>query len=219
VNPMQVDLAPSGRGATARVEISNQGSAPFPFEVLMFRGEISETGELALTPADDEFLVFPPQGSLGPDRQQVVRVQYLGEATLVQSQIYYMSVRQVPVAIDAGPSRIQVVSRFNVLVNIVPAGARAEPVVISAEAARQGEQHGISVRIRNEGNNYVAASNLQWLVRGTASDGSAVQLRFVPAEANLSIGAGIVGPGRARVFFIPTDQVLTSVGVTLASGG
>ena len=51
VAPMIVEVQPSGRGAIARVELTNPDARTFPVEAQMMRGEISDTGELTLTPA------------------------------------------------------------------------------------------------------------------------------------------------------------------------
>ena len=49
------------RGAIGRVELTNDADREIAYEVQMMRGDISPTGELALTEADEDFLVFPPQ--------------------------------------------------------------------------------------------------------------------------------------------------------------
>src|SRR3546814_11762716 len=99
VSPRIVDIKPLGRGSDARIELSNPGQVEFPVEVQMFRGVISETGELELTPADDQFLLFPTQIVVPARSQQVFRVQYIGEPALAASEIYYMQIRQIPVEI------------------------------------------------------------------------------------------------------------------------
>src|SRR6478735_468473 len=135
VSPMIVDLEPSGNGSVARVELTNDAQRDIPFEVRVMHGEISEAGELTLTPADDDFLVFPAQAIVQSNTQQVFRLQYVGNPDLSQSDIYYMSIQQVPVQIAPAQSQVQVVVNYNVLVNVVPDGTRAEAVVESVEAA------------------------------------------------------------------------------------
>ncbi|QFT76075.1 hypothetical protein [Erythrobacter sp. THAF29] len=136
VSPMIVDLSPSGRGAVARIELSSDSDRTIPYEVLMFRGDISTDGKLTLTPADEDFLVFPTQVLLEGNSRQVFRIQYVGDIELAGSEIFYMSIRQVPVALeDAQASQVQVVVNYNVLVNIVPNNAEAEPAIRSVVAS------------------------------------------------------------------------------------
>lgn len=207
VSPMIVDLTPIGRGAVGRVELTNTDPRTFPAEVQMMRGEISETGELTLTPADDDFLVFPAQAVIQPQSQQVFRVQYVGEPDLAQSQIYYMAIRQVPV--DLGipeTSQVQVVVHFNVLVNVVPDGATPQPVVQSAQAATRNGVNGVEVRVTNNGTRYFTAGMLQWALSGTGANGAPLSQTIEAGQMSRLVGVGVVAPGKSRVFFVPTTE-------------
>ena len=208
VSPMIVEVEPLWRGSVARVELSNPGQAEFPVEVQMFRGVISEAGELELIPADEQFLVFPPQRVVPARSQQVFRVQYIGEPELAASEIYYMQIRQIPVDIAPGQSQVQVVVNFNVLVNVVPDGASPEPVVESITPIVREERTGIEVRLANRGTRYFTAGTVPWHVSGTAEDGTAFEVRLSAPEVAKMIGVGVVAPGRTRVFFILTEKPL-----------
>ncbi|MBA3939742.1 MAG: hypothetical protein C0520_00870 [Sphingopyxis sp.] len=133
VSPMIVELRPAGGGSVARVELTNPGERDIPFEARVMRGEISETGELTLTPADDQFLVFPAQTIVQKNSQQVFRLQYVGAPDLEKSEIYYLSIQQVPVKFEPGQSQVQVVINYNVLVNVVPNGTAPQAVIASVE--------------------------------------------------------------------------------------
>lgn len=208
VSPMIVEVEPVGRGSIARVELTNTGQGEFPVEVQMFRGVISETGELELTPADDQFLVFPAQRVVPARSQQVFRVQYIGEPELAASEVYYMQIRQIPVQIAPGQSQVQVVVNFNVLINVIPDGATPEPVVESIRPTVRENVTGIEVRLTNQGTRYFTAGTMPWQVSGTAEDGTAVDLSLPPERMAELIGVGVVAPGRARIFFIPTEKPL-----------
>lgn len=209
VSPMIVDISPMGRGSVARVELSNPGQTEFPVEVQLFRGIISEAGELELTPADDQFLVFPAQRIVPAQSQQVFRVQYIGNAELQASEIYYMQIRQIPVSIAPTQNQVQVVVNFNVLVNVIPDGATPQPAVESARPVVRGDVTGIEVRLTNRGTRYFTAGTVPWRVAGTAVDGTAVDVQLSAEQMARHIGVGVVAPGRTRVFFIPTDKPLT----------
>jgi len=209
VAPMVVELRPSGRLSIARVELSNPEDRPFPVEVRMMRGEVSETGQLTLAPADNDFLIFPAQRIVEPRSQQVFRIQYVGDPNVTQSQVYYASVRQVPVAVTGDQSQVQVVVHFNVLVNVAPAGARAAPVVDSVQATTRNGQAGLQVRLKNDGNRFFLAGLRPWRVTGRAPDGTAFERRIEPAEMARLIGVGLVAPGKARSFFLPVQQPLS----------
>jgi fimbrial chaperone protein len=235
VAPMSIDLTPTGSGSVARIEVSNAEDRVLPMEVRMYRGVITEDGRLDLEPADDRFIVFPPQIVLQPQTQQVFRIQYIPDAELTQSEVYYASVSQVPVNIEPTESRIQVLMRFNVLVNVVPSGTAPEPTISWARSvvresrlpddpnlsetdrAQVHREQGVEVRIENRGTRYYAAGRNGWTITGTDESGAAFSQSFTQAQISDKIGMGVVAPGRARVFFLPIDRPLRegSVNVTL----
>lgn len=234
VTPMVADIEPSGSGSTVRLEVSNSEDRAIPFEITMHRGVISETGDVTLEPADDRFIVFPPQTVLQPQGQQVFRIQHIPDETSSQSEIYYASVSQLPVALDEGESRIQMLMRFNVLINVVPRNSQAAPVVEwiklaerevslteeEAAAAEEGVESktvsGIEVRISNSGNRYFGAGQTNWTINGTTIDGSSFSQRFSDSEVRTNTGLGIVAPGKARIFFIPLEQKLDPESVDIS---
>lgn len=188
----------------------------------MYRGAISEDGKLSLEPADDEFLVFPPQVVLEPESQQVFRIQYVG-GPLAQSEVFYASVSQIPVQLDLTESRIQVLMRFNVLVNVVPRNSAAQPTVSwvrptvretggSSSELPDGPRDevvstpGLEVRIENTGTKYFAAGRTAWTLSGIEESGSSYSQEFTQAQIAEMVGMGVVAPGRARVFFVPMDR-------------
>jgi len=229
VTPMSVDLEPQGTRSTARIEVANNEDRQLPMEVRMYRGVIGERGELTLEPADDRFMVFPPQTLIAPNGKQVFRIQYLPDGPLAQSEVYYAAVSQIPVQLPAEQSRIQVVMRFNVLVNVVPDGTTPDPVVAQiAPVSREVElgpdekapadkdarktrtENGLEVRIENKGNRYFPAGRSGWTINGTDSAGKPYSAEYNAAQMSEMIGMGIVAPGRARIFFIPTPEKMAA---------
>ena len=208
VSPMIAEVKPLGRQSVARVELIHDGQSDFPAEVQMFRGVISERGQLELKPADEDFLVFPAQVIVPARSQQVFRVQYIGDPELDSSEIYYMQIRQIPVDLNPEQSQVQVVVNFNVLVNVIPDGARPESVVDYIRPVVQDGVTGLEVRVLNNGNRYFTAGTLSWEINGTAEDGTAVDLSLGATEMARLIGVGVIAPRRARIFFIPTEKPL-----------
>lgn len=245
VSPMIAELEPIGRGAVTRIEIVNDSQRSIPYEIKMLRAEISRDGVLSVTPADEDFLVFPPQILLEPNARQVFRVQYIGDLELSESVIYYMSIQQLPVDIDeAATTQVQVVVNYNVLINVVPDGAIAEPVIRSitpatrsepvppsdaeAEAEASGEStdvpsdepatrdvEGLEVLVGNTGNRFYLAGFATWTMRGQTLDGEDFERIYPPEQIAQIIGAGVVGPGRERLFFLPFEAAIDPASVTI----
>jgi fimbrial chaperone protein len=226
VSPMILELEPAGRSAVARVELTNDSTKDIPYEVRMMRGDISPQGELSLTPADDQFLVFPAQAIVEANSQQIFRVQYVGEAALAKSEIYYMSIREIPVEFEKGTSQVQVVVNYNVLANVVPDGSRPLPVIrsarfINAQATVGGTDSdtaaalgsvafsGAEINVANDGNRYMLAGMSTWTLSGTTDDGQPFERKFGPEELTKLIGVGVIAPGANRIFRLPLDTPLT----------
>ena len=219
ISPMVVEVEPFGRESIARVELTNPGAGEFPVEVQMFRGVISEDGQLDLVAADDDFLVFPAQIVVPANSQQAFRVQYVGNPELAKSEVYYMQVRQVPVKISPDQSQVQVVVNFNVLVNVIPDGSTPEPIIDSVVPATSGEESGIQVRLANRGTRYFTAGTLPWQISGRTEDGTVVSMQLTPEQVAKLIGVGVVAPDRVRSFFIPTERPMANENLTVTLGG
>lgn len=226
VSPMIIDLEPTGRSSIGRVELTNDADRDIAYEVQMMRGDISPAGELTLTPADEDFLVFPPQVVVEANSQQVFRVQFVGDQALDASRIYYLAVRQIPVAFEEGRNAVQVVVNFNVLVNVVPPGTEPAPFMSKAEYVEremqvddlpEGEEppieKGLLIELGNQGTAYYFASEADWLITGQTTAGSPFELELSGPNLSRYTGVGVVGPGNFRQFFIPTEEPLVSESV------
>jgi fimbrial chaperone protein len=225
---MVVEMTPSGRGSLARIEVANTDGRDIPMEIRMYRGRIAETGELELEPADDRFAAFPPQVVVPANGRQVFRIQFIPNGPMTESEIYYASISQLPVELQESGSRIQMLMRFNVLVNLVPESTTARPEVESVrwvdrevplppeapENTTPTREQGLEVRIVNRGTRYFPAGRIGWEVRGLDQSGAAVSESFEANVMSEKIGMGIVAPGRARVFFLPMERQLRDPGVT-----
>lgn len=224
VTPMILEIQPTGRESVARVELTNDAERDIPYEVQMMKGEISAEGELALTSADEQFIVFPPQSIVEARTQQVFRIQYVGEEAIDRSQVYYLSIKQIPVAFDEGQNQVQVVINYNVLVNVVPDGSEPEAIVRSAsyierpkdtgEVAADGKpiegpiEKGILIDLANDGNRYFFAGRSDWSISAKTTNGETFQKSYTGEEMSRLIGTGVVAPGKNRIFFVPTENEL-----------
>ena len=229
VTPMVVEMTPTGRSSLARIEVANTDGRDIPMEIRMYRGRIAENGELTLEPADDRFAACPPQVVVSPNGRQVFRIQFIPNGPMTESEIYYASISQLPVELEEeSGSRIQMLMRFNVLVNVVPEGTTARPAVESVrwvdreiplspeapEGSTPVRERGLEVRIVNRGNRYFPAGRIGWQVNGVDQAGAPVTESFEANVMSEKIGIGIVAPGSARVFFLPMERQLRDPSVT-----
>jgi len=230
---MIVELEPVGRESIARVQLTNDSTKDIPYEIRMMRGIISPQGELELVPADEDFLVFPAQALVEQKSQQVFRIQYVSDAALDQSQTYYMSIQQVPVAYQPGVSQVQVVVNYNVLINVVPDGSEPLPAVrsyssverkVSEEsladdgtiATTEQTVKGLEVDLANDGNRFFLAGMADWKITGKTVDGLDFEREYEGEDMSKVIGVGVVAPGRNRIFLIPMEEELMPETVSIS---
>lgn len=235
VSPMVSELTTTGAGSTARIEVGNIGAAALPFETRITRIEFSDDGELIETPADEDFLVFPPQGLVPVGGRQVVRVQWVGEPQIDVSRAYYLWVRQLPVATephppeDGGAVSVSVLYTMKSLIVVAPPGAQADVQVISvvpamvtpptpeidpsltggvAPPAPEAEP-GLEVTVKNAGKRYALMSGATWTISGTDVNGQSYTLVMNGQQVSETVGVGYLAPaGGQRTFKVPTGVPL-----------
>lgn len=131
------------------INIRNTRNSDLPIEMAVFRRVVEEDGTQTMVPADDDFLIFPPQMVIPQGASQGVRFQYLGDPTLTQSVAYVIEAQEVPV-VPEGFSGIITVYNVGSAVYIQPARPRAELAI--SNISRDGDI--VRFEVRNIGNDY-----------------------------------------------------------------
>lgn len=235
VSPMVSELTTTGAGSAARIEVGNVGSAALPFETMITRMEIDANGDIVETPADEDFLVFPPQGVVSVGGRQVVRVQWVGAPTIDSSHAYYLWVKQLPVATtptapeNGGGLSVQVLYTMKALIVVAPPGAQPKIEVVSVTPAmvtppaaevdpslNGGEapplpaaEAGVEIVVTNTGKRYALMSGATWIVEGTDKAGQAFRREYSSDDISQTVGVGYLAPlGGKRTFKLPTGVEL-----------
>ncbi len=202
VKPLVHDIEPVGRRTTSTIVVTNPSDQPLPIEVTVNQRMFDDSGVQTLVPADDDFLVFPPFASIAPGATQSIRIQWLGEPDLVDSQSYYANVAQLPVtSTSASPAQLQYVLAFNVAVHVSAKGSEASVAVVDTELQRDADQTFVVVDVQNTGARYTYASRLAFDLRS--------------AEARQTIDPGdilaleldtLLPPGVTQTLRIPVEN-------------
>ena len=235
VSPMAVELNSTGTGSTSRIQVLNINQVPLPFEVRVFRIEIGENGDVVETPADADFVVYPPQGLLKQNQRQMVRLQWVG-GKLDSSRGYYVAINQIPVVLD--PTSVdhtkrsvdvQIVYHMKVLATVAPPGARPKitvervgPVMIKPRAqpgvaaATTAPVPGISATITNSGKRYAMLAGATWTIEGKGLDKKPLKVVINSGEMGQLLGAGYLPAlnGR-RTFEVPTGVAFSDAPITI----
>ncbi|HRO03358.1 MAG TPA: fimbria/pilus periplasmic chaperone [Terricaulis sp.] len=227
VAPMVLELTTTGSSAVGRIEVGNAGTTALPFETTITQIEMDQDGRLTETPAEGDFVVFPPQSLVPVGGRQVIRVQWTGPE-LRQSRAYYLAVRQLPVATDpnqqgqGGPSvAVSLLYTMKALVVVAPPNtqprvevASARPIMIEPPLTEDGveplpQEPGIEVVVTNSGDRYALMSGATWVVEGVDVTGQSFSRTYSGGEISQALGVGYLAPGGGRrVFRLATGAAL-----------
>lgn len=207
VHPLLIEMESVGRTSSATLSVGNEGANKLPVEVAVERLTLDENAQASYSPADDDWLIFPPQTIIPPGGQQNFRLQWLGEPELAQSQSYHVVVKQVPVALPEGQSGIQLVYNFRALVNVAPPGVKPELVVLESTIVKdKDDQPRIALLLENKSPAHGLLTKHEVKLKLTDAQGKTLwKYQLLRDEIFQRIGAGLVQPDNKRRFVLPLD--------------
>ncbi len=220
VSPMVLEIDSRGANAAARIEVQNLNQGNMPFQVRILHLQFDKDGAITESPADDKFLVFPPQGALPPGGRQVIRLQWVGDPDIATSEAYYVAVEQLPVPLEPGSkdgleAQVQVLYNMRALLVVAPPDAKPnvspasvhqltyQPPVLPGSTELPPMQDGVEVTLRNEGNRHAMMSNFGWRLEGKDRDGQYLRVDVAADELIQAIGTGYVPALGERTFRLP----------------
>lgn len=214
--PMSMAFAPTGAEATQTFAVNNEANEPVAVQIYIVKREVAADGTETLTPADADFLVFPPQAAVPAGKSQLVQVRWLGSRTLATELAYRIIAEQLPVALaDRGQTggRLEILMRYEGAVYITPPGATPNVVVDSVARVDTTEGPKLKVALHNAGTAHGLLDQVALTVTGKAADGRAasVELR---GEALGALASPNILAGGKRDFLLPWPANLAADGLT-----
>lgn len=205
VEPMSYDLTPNGTGARRDLRVENSGDRPTAVELRVERREILPDGSERRTPADDDFLLFPPQGIVPANGFQTFRVQYIGQP-VARTVLYSVIVAQQPVDTERGRvSGVQFLFSLGTLAAVSPERSAADLVIESVIPAGPGL---LRITVMNRGNRYARLRTGRWVL--TAANGATETLEDEPLRRQMR--QGLIEAGARRVFDLPVSSAFVREG-------
>ena len=152
---------------------------------------------------------------------------------LTSSKSYFVTVKQVPVALDpleSGGARLQVIFAFDAAVHVVPRGAKADPQAVSVsldemsirvetgefETKSDGSRVAVTeektvpaatITMRNDGTKYFYVQDQVYDVSGTDASGQAIDFPEWTTQEILSVvPVVLVQPGASRTIKLPLPE-------------
>lgn len=120
VQPMIVELSPQGKNSLVTYRLQNPSDASLPVEVEVYKRTFDENQQEVLVPAEDDFIVLPPQVEVPAQGYQIFRAKYLASPELSQTESYRIVFKQLPLAEDNQKSGVKMMFNFATLVFVSP---------------------------------------------------------------------------------------------------
>ncbi|MBI5387102.1 MAG: molecular chaperone [Verrucomicrobia bacterium] len=205
--PITMDFDPAGKGANRAFRVENDSDASVAVQISMLTRRVDLHGKETNAPAEQDFVVYPPQIALGPKQSQTIRVGYVGPAALAAEQTYRILAEQLPVALSKQQptgARVNLMIRYLGSVYVVPKGAQPEVVLesVTAEKDAAGKKT-LAVRLHNRGNAHTLLDQAK--LHLTVNGKSPVVLQGEALKG--LIGENILG-GNQRRFVVPWPEGL-----------
>jgi P pilus assembly chaperone PapD len=216
VQPVVIDLKPTGRGMSQVVTVQNTFANPLPVELRAEELSFDDKGAHPQNTPTNDLLIFPPQAVIQPGDTQTFRIQWVGDPALAQSKHYYVTVAQMPVKLPEGQSAIQILYNFQVLASISPIGGKPGLAMSKAEIGEDASGKPIPiVYVANASNTHGYLSRGRLRITEKDAAGKAVFQRTLPGpEIQQTIGFGLIASGQTRRIAVPIELPLTA-----AAGG
>ncbi len=199
VSPVQVEMTSAGSASRGQVTVRNTSDKPLPVETSLQGLQLDAKGARKLSPAGEDFLVFPPQAMIPAGATQVFRLQWVGDPALAKGKSYMFTVSEVPVKLPKGQNNVQIVMGFGVVIDVAAAGVTPSLNIVSTKITKdkQGQQHAI-LTVENPTNTHAL------LPDGSINlSGEGWSKTLTSADLRQTIGIGLVQPGMRRRFVLP----------------
>lgn len=183
-----IELPSGASGETIIVRNPREFPLAVTFEIV--ERTVHEDGTETQTPADDLFLIFPPQAIVPAGNTQALRIQWIGPG-LSKSRSFTLYGVEAPVKLsDDSGSGIRTILKIGASVHVTQTGLRADPILTAAEKAEEG----VRVSIANEGTRFVYVDDVALIFENKTVSGQDL--------GNAAVRT-LIPPGSIRTFVVP----------------
>lgn len=201
IEPVVLDVMSFGGNSQQSFRVMNDGNSSLPVEIVVSRMELDADGQPQYEPAEDDFLIYPPQAIIASGGAQNFRVQWIGDPNITVSRNYRISVSQLPVSLPSESAGIQILMSFGIAVGVSPPESKASMSIKSAVPTKNKDGASfVALDVRNDGNRHAYFGHSL-----VSLSGSGWSANLNSSEILQKLGLGIVQPGKERRFLIPMD--------------
>ncbi len=207
LQPISRTYTPAGPGSTQSYQVINSSNERLAITISMVERLVNLRGEETHVPADEDFLVYPPQILLEPNAVQTVRVTWVGDPAPQQELAYRLIAEQLPINLDpdkaqqgtAAAGKIKVLMRYVGSVYIKPEQVKPEVIFAGLEKIQGAEGRSqLVLTFQNRGTAHASLRKLQLSLASAQGD----VLDLTPEQMGVMRNATILA-GKQRQFLIP----------------
>lgn len=204
LTPIEAEFAPA-RQALQTFKVDNIGGAgPVAIELTVHARRMARDGSDALTPASDDFVVFPDQIVLQPGETQSVRVQWTGDQQPAQELAYRLVAEQLPIELGsngANRSGLKLMVKYLAALYVRPADPAA---ILTADIRPDTRAAGkfAVLSVRNSGNAHLVLQSPMVLIHVAGQ-----QIELTPEQRDAVHGKNVLA-GVERELLLPWSVAL-----------
>lgn len=214
--PISRTFAPTGSAATQSYQVVNDSDERLAVQISTVKRQMDLAGKESYQPADDDFLVYPPQILLEPQKTQTVRVTWLGDPQPAKELAYRIIAEQMPINLEKPKDnqtqpvgQVKVLLRYLGSIYIRPANVKPDVVLETAEPQKAtNSTNELAISFNNRGTARAVLKNLKLHLTG---QGKTVDLQ---PEQLKEINNAVILAGNKRRFVMPWPNNLPVGSVT-----
>lgn len=196
MNPLSLILKPSGGGAKQSVTVSNESNEPIAVQFSVMTRQQLNNKEIR-KPADNDFMIYPPQMIIPARSTQKVRVEWLGAGQLPREKAYRLIAEQVYVSLDnKNQTGVKMLMTLVGALYVQPNGMKSNLGVTSVK--RHGNQ--LAVTVANSGNRHRLMKYATLILRNGSQTLTLKGKQLVGLDGNNVLG------GSTKRFTIPLPK-------------
>lgn len=157
LEPIVVQLAPSGSASVNSMTVTNTHDVPIAIEVTVYSRTQKPDGSEDRVVENNDILVTPPQMVIAPGSSQSFKVRWIGEPDVSQERTYRIVTEQLPIRIadekrDDFSAQVSMRYRYEAALYIVPSDRKPAYRLLDARAVEDAGGRFLELDIGSEGN-------------------------------------------------------------------
>lgn len=211
--PMVQDFAPTGAQATQTFGVYNRDAEAVAVQISIVKRDVAFDGTETLTPAEEDFLVYPPQAVIAAGKVQLVQVRWLGNRAPTQELAYRIIAEQLPVNVaprtEGLGGRVNMLLRYEGALYILPNGAVPDIRLEEVNRVETASGPKLAITLSNKGKAHGIVDEAVLTLRGRSVDGRSASIDLKDEALGELLGANVQA-GNRRQFLVDWPAALVA---------